>query len=221
MNVKDNRIGKWICFGILYLTCFEMLESRTTEFHVIHTMLDDKIPFCEYFILPYLLWFPYVGMTILYFSMGGVAQKENDDFFAYMLWGSVIFLTISLLYPNMQDLRPQYPGEGFCAWLVRFIYRTDTPTNILPSLHVYNSVACLVAMMKNRACRQKKGLMAGACVLTFFIILSTMFLKQHSTVDVAMALFCNAAVYHIVYRMQENGAYHAKRRFWRDRMQEI
>lgn len=66
-----------------------------------------------------------------------------------------------------------------------------------------------------------KWICFGILYLTFFIILSTMFLKQHSTVDVAIALFCNAAVYHIVYRMQENGAYHAKRRFWRDRMQEI
>ena len=27
------------------------------QVHILHTRLDDMIPFCEYFIIPYVLWF--------------------------------------------------------------------------------------------------------------------------------------------------------------------
>ena len=43
-------------YWLLYLPWFAYLERTvTTKFHVIHVPLDDKIPFCEYFIVPYLL----------------------------------------------------------------------------------------------------------------------------------------------------------------------
>ena len=32
-----------------------------------HTALDDLIPFNEYFIVPYLMWFLYVAATIAFF----------------------------------------------------------------------------------------------------------------------------------------------------------
>lgn len=218
--VRISRLKKWCCFGILYFICFGMIEARCTDFHVIHAALDEKIPFCKYFVIPYLLWFPYVGATILYFSMFNAAQRENDDFFAYMLWGSVIFVTVSVIYPNMHRLRPACLGDDLLSRLVAMIYRADTPTNILPSLHVYNSIACLTALMKNAGFKQHRRLCAGANILTFLIILSTVFLKQHSTVDVVMAFCCNAAVHHIVYRMPESD-YRAKKRQWHSRVQGI
>ena len=41
---------------------FIWLEQRNvTSYHLIYTSLDSKIPFSEYFIVPYLLWFIYVA----------------------------------------------------------------------------------------------------------------------------------------------------------------
>ena len=59
----------WILsYGLIYLTWFCYLERTVTRnYHVMHVAMDDYIPFNEYFIVPYLMWFLYVAVTILYF----------------------------------------------------------------------------------------------------------------------------------------------------------
>ena len=49
-----------IPYLIFYLLAFFYMENRPEiEIHIIHARIDDFIPFCEYFIIPYFLWFPY------------------------------------------------------------------------------------------------------------------------------------------------------------------
>ena len=57
-----------ISYMLFYLLGFYILEhAEHRHYHVIHSWLDDKIPFCEYFIIPYLLWFFYIA-CLLYTS---------------------------------------------------------------------------------------------------------------------------------------------------------
>ena len=49
-----------ILYFPVYMLWFAYVEKTVTKhFHVIHMKIDDLIPFCEYFIVPYLLWFAY------------------------------------------------------------------------------------------------------------------------------------------------------------------
>ena len=59
----------WVLsYGILYIAWFAYLEQTvTTKFHIITMPVDLKIPFCEYFIIPYLLWFAYIAFGVVYF----------------------------------------------------------------------------------------------------------------------------------------------------------
>ena len=54
----------WILsYFIIYLTWFGYLERTvTTHYHLIHLPIDDYIPFCEYFVIPYIMWF--VGVSV-------------------------------------------------------------------------------------------------------------------------------------------------------------
>ena len=76
--IDRNKALFLLSYFAIYLPWFGHLEKTvTTHFHVIHTALDDYIPFCEYFIIPYLLWFGYVGWGIGYFYLkdrSGCAQ---------------------------------------------------------------------------------------------------------------------------------------------------
>ena len=54
-------------YCVLYLIAFFDLEKRNTSYYVIRFGIDAYIPFCEYFIVPYMLWFPYVALTVVYF----------------------------------------------------------------------------------------------------------------------------------------------------------
>lgn len=54
--IDRNKALFLLSYFAIYLPWFGHLEKTvTTHFHVIHTALDDYIPFCEYFIIPYLL----------------------------------------------------------------------------------------------------------------------------------------------------------------------
>ena len=57
----------WVlAYCILYIPWFAWLEQTVTKkFHLITMPADLKIPFCEYFIIPYLLWFAYVAFGVL------------------------------------------------------------------------------------------------------------------------------------------------------------
>ena len=103
------------------------------------------------------------------------------------MMGMTIFLIVSYLYPNIQHLRPtEFPRDNVFADAVRMLYATDTPTNILPSIHVFNSLAIHMSLTNCQALREHRGIRYGSLILTVLIIMSTMFLKQHSVIDVCM-----------------------------------
>ena len=53
---KYRHAAPLIIYGIIYLTWFIYLEQKVTKnYRVIHVTLDDYIPFCEGFVIPYFL----------------------------------------------------------------------------------------------------------------------------------------------------------------------
>lgn len=124
--------------------------------------------------------------------------KEYYQLIITLGTGMTLFLIISLVFPNGQDLRPVLTGDSIFIKAVQMIYHTDTPTNVLPSIHVFNSLACCVAILKNQR-KYKKSTDTACVVLTILIIMSTMFLKQHSVVDVVLAALMYTGCYRIIY----------------------
>lgn len=193
----------WIipAYGIFYMVSFMLMERSSVETHLIHSFVDDKIPFCEYFIIPYVLWYFVVIGSVLYFALGSPGKKEYYQYMATLAVGMTFFLIVSYVYPNGQDLRPELTGGNLFVQAVQFLYLIDTPTNIFPSMHVFNAVACCVALFHNKKCRQSRIFTAGNIILTAAIVLSTMFLKQHSVEDVVTALILNVICYQVFYRI--------------------
>lgn len=186
-------------YGIIYMMWFGYLEHTVKHYKIIHVALDDCIPFCEVFIIPYLLWFLYVAAVILYFFF-----KDKDDYFklcAFLFTGMTVFLIISTLWPNGQRLRPYaFPRDNVFTHLIVMLYSSDTPTNLWPSIHVYNSLGCHIAIIKSRHFKQHKGIRLASFVLSTSIIMSTMFIKQHSVFDVTTAFIMAAVMYVLVYQ---------------------
>ncbi len=188
-----------LLYGVFYLISFVLLESSAVKVNLIHCRLDDMIPFCEYFIIPYLLWFVLVGATIVYFGLVCKNREEYIKFAVSICFGMLVFQIVSLVYPNGHNLRPELEGNTIFLRAVQMIYRADTPTNILPSLHVFETAACFIAFIKNEECRKRKGVCTGLGILSVLIILSTMFIKQHSVIDVIFALVLNVVCYQVAY----------------------
>jgi membrane-associated phospholipid phosphatase len=86
--------------------------------------------------------------------------------------------------------------------MVERLYEVDTPTNVTPSIHVYNSLGVMIAVWKTDAkLVRSKVSRISMTVLGFLIILSTMFLKQHSFSDVIIATGLALFSYILVYRL--------------------
>ena len=190
----------WVAsYALIYMPWFLWLESRANQpYHVIHMALDDIIPFVEYFIVPYFLWFLYVPAVFLYLFF-----KNKKEFYQYTVFaftGMTLFLIISTIYPNGHLLRPtEFERQNIFTACVQFLYQADTSTNIFPSLHVFNSVAAHMAVVNNERLKSSPWIRGGSLVLMVSIILATMFLKQHSSLDVIAGILLGIVMDQLVY----------------------
>ena len=192
----------WVipAYALLYMTWFIYLEKRSTpSYHIIHMILDDSIPFCEYFIIPYFLWFLFVPFSVLLMIAAG--RKDFNRVFTFLSTGMTLFLIVSTVYPNGALLRPTvFPRNNIFTDMVISLYGTDTATNLFPSIHVYNSLGAMFAVLECKKYRHNRFLRISSVVMCLLIILSTVFLKQHSVFDVLTGLFMGVVMYVAVYR---------------------
>lgn len=202
--LKRNKHFFLLLYAAIYIPWFCYVERKVniySDYHVIHMVIDDYIPFCEFFIVPYYLWFAYIAVTIIYiaFNDGPTCWRLG----VFLITGMTLFLIISTVYPNGHQLRPDtFARDNIFVDLVRRLYATDTPTNLFPSIHVYNSIGAHLALVhchKLMDNPRTRWIRWGSLILMISIILSTMFLKQHSVFDVITALILAAVMYVVCY----------------------
>lgn len=199
-NFFQKYKHSWVAvYALIYLPWFAWLEQHVTDnFHLVHMSIDDKIPFVEFFVVPYFLWFGYVAFGIGYFFL-----KDRQDFYklcTFLFTGMTIFLIVSTIYPNGHDLRPDtFVRDNIFTDLVKWLYATDTPTNLFPSIHVYNALGIHIAISKSEHFKKHGRGWVISLILCVSIILSTMFLKQHSFFDVITAFAMAGILYALVY----------------------
>ena len=188
-----------LIYMMIYFSWFGYLERTVTKHYtVIHVPLDDYIPFCEIFIIPYLLWFAYVAAVIVIMLFTNKTDYLRCCIFLFT--GMTIFLIISTLWPNGHHLRPYtMPRNNIFTQMIAGLYKTDTSTNIWPSIHVYNSIGAHLAIAKCKSLKKYKILRTGSLILCISIILSTVLIKQHSVFDMITAFILAAVMYKLVY----------------------
>ena len=202
MNFLKKYRHTWVipAYGILYLLAFQYVEQRSVRPHIIHMKVDDYIPFCEYFIIPYYLWFIFIAVTVFYFALFNKNKKEYWQLVCSLGIGMTLFIIIYLIFPNGQELRPSLSGDSIFIELVQYLYKIDTHTNVFPSIHVFNTVACCIAIFHHKTFHHRKLILAAAGILGTLIVLSTIFLKQHTLLDVVGAVVLNVFCYQLLYK---------------------
>ena len=182
-----------LSYAFIYLPWFMYLERTVTrDYHIMHASLDDLIPFNEYFIIPYLLWFLYVAGTLVFFLF-----RSKEDYYkmcTFLFSGMTLSLIICTFFHNGTDFRPVIdPNKNIFSAAVAALYKTDTCTNVFPSIHVYNAVGTHIAISRSQILAKYRFLRLGSLLLTISICLATMFLKQHSIIDVCGAFLMSYA----------------------------
>ncbi len=183
---KNHPVVFMGVYTAVYFIIFSFLEATVTPRFIIHSPIDDYIPFCEYFIIPYLLWFVYVPTVLFY-----LVSNDRDSFWAMvkmMFVGNMVCLLLYALFPN--GVLPKHPVEAdnIFAHMVNVLYYTDTPTNVCPSIHVLDTLSAHIAL--SRSCKVKDKPVVKCASFLFFILvcISTVTLKQHSIIDIFASL---------------------------------
>lgn len=196
-------------YGIAYLAVFATLAlqfSLTEQFVVpkywISTPLDAYIPYWPIFVIPYTLWFFYIAAGLVYLMLTDQKLFIKTQWYLYL--GYEFALLVCLFFPHGQLLRPDNIGDvaahpGFFNDIVRSLYSTDTNTNCLPSIHVLNQLAIHFGLCHSKLFREHRWVNVTSLIFSILVCLSTCFIKQHSILDVVLALPVSWACYRLVF----------------------
>lgn len=200
-NLRSNEFSHllyllgWVGYFSLYFLTENLIPRDTC--YAVYSPLDDLIPFCEVFVVPYVLWYLLIVFSLLYFAL------YNTDSFkklmTFIIVTQVVAMAVYIIFPNRQDLRPEFfPRDNLFTDILGLIYSFDTSTNVCPSLHVAYSVGIASVFLKEKdASRALKLIITVFCLL---VCVSVAFVKQHSVVDIFAAIpLCILAEY-ITYR---------------------
>ena len=173
----------WVGYFSLYFLTENLIPPE--KCYPVHCALDDIIPFCEYFVIPYVFWYALIVISLLYFAFYNVDSFKKLQ--KYIIITQIVAMVVYITFPTRQDLRPtEFANDNIFTGMVGYLYSFDTSTGVCPSLHVAYSMGIASTWVKEKGV--SKWWKAFVVFAVIMICLSTMFIKQHSAVDFFAAL---------------------------------
>lgn len=173
----------WVGYFTLYFLTENLIPAERCK--PVHCFLDDLVPFCEWFVIPYVSWYLLIVGSLGWFALYDVQKFRQLQ--TYIIVTQVIAMAVYILFPNRQDLRPEvFPRENLCTQLLGLLYSFDTNTGVCPSLHVAYSLGIASAWLRKKDAAA--GWKIAVTVWVVLICVSVSFVKQHSVVDIFAAL---------------------------------
>lgn len=173
----------WVVYFCLYFLTENLIPVE--DCYPVWCKLDDMIPFNEFFVIFYVGWYVLIVLSLGYFLLYSVESFKGLQ--TYIMVTQALAMICYIAFPTRQDLRPEaFPRENFLTWIMGIIYQFDTNTGVCPSLHVAYSVGIASAWLK-----EKSAAWYVKLIVTVFVImvcLSVAFTKQHSVVDIFVAI---------------------------------
>lgn len=197
--IREHRYVLLMLYVPIYLIWFFLLEhliASPEHCWESYSKLDEFIPFVPAFIIPYVSWYPYLLLPAVV-----LLWKEDRDAFiryaCFFIAGTSISLFICSVFPNCQNLRPADVDTGsFFGSLVNLIYSADTNTNVLPSMHV---VGCMGVIFSCYDSKYLRSIRIPVSVWGVLVCASTVFIKQHSILDIYAGMILSLVLYLIIY----------------------
>ncbi len=173
----------WVGYFILYFITENLIPYEKCV--PVHSVLDDKIPFVEHFIIAYTGWYVLIVASLLYFMF--YSPESFKNMMKFIIVTQITAMVIYILFPNRQDLRPEvFERENIFTQVLQLIYNFDTSTNVCPSLHVAYSVGIASTWIRERSASVLTKVLIT--VFCFLVCISVVFVKQHSVVDIFAAI---------------------------------
>lgn len=136
LNDESFRHLKLLLFWPIYGFFFYFVEKlyMPARYYPMHCALDDMIPFCELFMIPYLAWFLCIVGMLLYTMLYDIGAFKRFMYFIILTYS--VTIVIYLIFPTCQQLRPAaFPRDNLLTQMVGNFYAFDTtPTSARPSM---------------------------------------------------------------------------------------
>lgn len=166
------------------------------------TYFDRLIPVVPFFTSIYFLAFPFWAAGYI------LSVRISRDQAMTLLCGDFlskgVCLVFFLLFPTT-NTRPEIAGRGIWETLLLWLYRTDSPDNLFPSIH------CLVSWLCFAGIRRQPTIplpcQAATLFMALLVFLSTLFTRQHVIADVLGAIVIGEACYRIASLPRVRGCY--------------
>ncbi len=143
---------------------------------LVMTWIDSLIPFVPIFVVAYALYFPVALLPFVIYWKDYRAYRVMAFSIAAAL--AIAILVYLVIQTSVIRAQPD-PTRNIFNWGVWQVYQLDAPLNAFPSLHVaIPTLATLFVFAKKR----RLGIYLAPITIT--IILSTVFIKQHSVLDI-------------------------------------
>lgn len=187
----------WPIYGIVFLLLERFLPLN---FHDISCKIDAYIPFCEYFIIPYYSWFVFIIGALIYTLFSDI--KAFRKYMIYITISYSLTVLIYFIYPSMQTLRPSvFERNNVFVDIVKFLYSFDTNTNTCPSLHVIGMFGSVYGLLNTKKFSTPFWRIF-LCISSILVCSSTVFLKQHSIIDLFAGCFVSLIVYKVTEKIE-------------------
>lgn len=147
--------------------------------NLIGGVIDSKIPFNMWFIIPYCIWYLLIFLIPYY-----LYKKDKNIFIKYII--SYVFCTVIanilfIIYPTYVD-RPVVTGTSILELITRIVFWVDTPAqNCFPSLHCAISMLFILYMFECKKCPLYLKILT--LIISILIMIATLCTKQHVFID--------------------------------------
>jgi hypothetical protein len=131
----------------------------------------------------YAMWWIIFPGALVFFLFWGT-KKDFLKLCFILFGGYTICMVVYTIWPNGLNLREPLESADLFSAAVNWLRSIDPPRNVCPSMHVSSTIAIDLVV---RECRYIKLRYKNIeTIIAVLICLSTMFIKQHSVVDVVL-----------------------------------
>ena len=178
-----------VYFGTKLINSSMRHRDLTTDF-------DRATPFITWFGIIYVGC--YIFWAINYMLTGKVNKKYFYTFITNIFTGYLICATIFIILPTTIQRPSLDTIHGFGKIFVTYVYATDTPVNLFPSMHCLISWYCYLGVKGQPTI--PKWYQIFSLILAVLVCISTLVIKQHYVADVISGILIAEFTYRLVMK---------------------
>ncbi|MEA4827405.1 MAG: phosphatase PAP2 family protein [Clostridium sp.] len=182
---------------------YRILNNSSRGVYSLILDVDTKVPFIKEFIIPYIIWYPFIFIFLIY-----ICLKNKEVYYRTLISINVGLIICYVIFYFFQTtvVRPELIETDIFTNIVRVIYSHDNPYNCFPSVHV---ITTYIVMHGINTVSKNKRILISSNVIGILIILSTQFVKQHVILDLIFAVVLGE----MAFRLSIQG-YHKGEELW-------